>query len=97
MARKYVPRKLQEIDFRFSKIQLERYADLPPTVVSCTNNALCVQIDNAPVRERYDTQAAQFLSGTQHAMTRLRRVLGTLTPRDRKRLTRVGRKNVFFY
>lgn len=88
MARKYVPRKLQEIDFRFSKIQLELYADLPPTVVSCTNNALCVQIDNAPVLERYDVQAAQFLSGTQQAMKRLRRVLGTLTPRDKKRLKR---------
>ncbi len=89
LACKYVPRQLQKIDFRFSRIQIEPYADLPPTVVSCTNANLCVQIDNVPVLERYSTQAEEFLSGTKQAMRKLKKTIGALTRRDKKRLNRV--------
>ncbi len=88
ITRRLVPRELKKIDFRYNQIQLELYAELPPTVVSCTNSALCVQKDNAPVLERYGAQADEFLASTEQTMKRLKRLIGSLTGRDKKRLRR---------
>jgi hypothetical protein len=79
--------QLRKIDFRYNQFQLDLYANLSPTVVSCTNAELCVQKDNSEILDRYSKIADEFLTGTRKATRRIPR-FRAVTRTDKKRVKR---------
>jgi len=82
---KFVRRSLKDLDFRYSRLQIELVAEIPSVTVTCENSTFCAQTDNGPVIDKYRTIALTMQTSTENAMKRLRRLV-KLTGTDTKRL-----------